>query len=309
MMNNNYLVLLKTITPLHVGTGRSVGVVDAEIAREKSTHWPVIPGSSVKGVLKSHVMSRLVYDENKREKDAEAQLQPIFGGTVTNGSDIEETYAGSLCASDLRILFFPVRSFYGTFAYVTCPLAVQRFAEVVKLTETNVGDLSSVFSEVDNATCKVVNESSLLSINQNNNNKVFLEDLNFQAQSGLEGIEGLVGVLSMYIGTDADFLKKHMCLVSDTNFTFLTKHATEVRTKVTLEFGTKTAKDGGLRSEESVPPEAIFYGLFTFQKTSKSKDSKEAVTELKMYGIDYLLFGGNSTTGQGFCKFSLVNGE
>src|SRR5690606_15007136 len=31
-----------------------------------------------------------------------------------------------------RLLFFPVRSFYGLFAYVTCPFIMQRFVEDMK---------------------------------------------------------------------------------------------------------------------------------------------------------------------------------
>lgn len=36
--------------------------------------------------------------------------------------------AGALVFSDSRLFAFPVASFYGTFAYVTCPLAVRRLA-------------------------------------------------------------------------------------------------------------------------------------------------------------------------------------
>ena len=40
-----------TRTPMHVGAGSSVGIVDLPIIRERHTDYPVIPGSSLKGVL------------------------------------------------------------------------------------------------------------------------------------------------------------------------------------------------------------------------------------------------------------------
>ena len=40
-----------TRTPLHVGAGSAVGVVDLPVMRERHTGYPVIPGSSLKGVL------------------------------------------------------------------------------------------------------------------------------------------------------------------------------------------------------------------------------------------------------------------
>jgi CRISPR type III-B/RAMP module RAMP protein Cmr4 len=53
-MTNNmkrHLLTLYTRTPLHVGSGTSVDVVDLPIMRERITGFPVIPASSLKGVL------------------------------------------------------------------------------------------------------------------------------------------------------------------------------------------------------------------------------------------------------------------
>src|SRR5439155_14129022 len=46
-----HLLTLYTRTPLHVGSGTSVDVVDLPIMRERITSFPVIPASSLKGVL------------------------------------------------------------------------------------------------------------------------------------------------------------------------------------------------------------------------------------------------------------------
>ena len=42
---------IHALTPLHVGAGTGVGFIDLPIMREKTTAWPVLPGSAVKGVL------------------------------------------------------------------------------------------------------------------------------------------------------------------------------------------------------------------------------------------------------------------
>ncbi|WNZ62075.1 type III-B CRISPR module-associated Cmr3 family protein [Myxococcus sp. MxC21-1] len=44
--------LLHALSPLHVGTGQSVGVIDLPLARLKATGIPFVPGSSLKGVLR-----------------------------------------------------------------------------------------------------------------------------------------------------------------------------------------------------------------------------------------------------------------
>ena len=45
------LLYLFTRTPLHVGAGSSVGAIDQPVVRERHTGFPIIPGSSIKGVL------------------------------------------------------------------------------------------------------------------------------------------------------------------------------------------------------------------------------------------------------------------
>ncbi|RMD58772.1 type III-B CRISPR module RAMP protein Cmr4, partial [Candidatus Parcubacteria bacterium] len=46
------LMFLHALSPLHAGTGQGVGAIDLPIAREKGTEIPIVPGSSLKGVLR-----------------------------------------------------------------------------------------------------------------------------------------------------------------------------------------------------------------------------------------------------------------
>ncbi len=47
------LLFLHALTGLHPGGGTALGVVDLPVARERHTKWPLIPGSSLKGVLRA----------------------------------------------------------------------------------------------------------------------------------------------------------------------------------------------------------------------------------------------------------------
>ncbi len=107
------LLYLFTRTPLHVGAGSSVGAIDQPIQRERHTGFPIIPGSSVKGVLRDH-LKRLGDDT----------LNDLFG----QGGDGENFSAGKVSFGEARLVAFPVRSAKGAFALATSSLALQRFA-------------------------------------------------------------------------------------------------------------------------------------------------------------------------------------
>lgn len=48
----NSIVYIQTITNLHIGSGEGLGVIDMPVQRERITGYPVIPSSSLKGVLR-----------------------------------------------------------------------------------------------------------------------------------------------------------------------------------------------------------------------------------------------------------------
>ena len=54
MKQNASILSLYAISPCHVGSGSSVGVVDLPIQRERHTNWPVIQASGMKGALRAH---------------------------------------------------------------------------------------------------------------------------------------------------------------------------------------------------------------------------------------------------------------
>ena len=44
------LLFIQALSPLHAGTGQSIGAIDLAIARDRATGFPYLPGSSLKGI-------------------------------------------------------------------------------------------------------------------------------------------------------------------------------------------------------------------------------------------------------------------
>jgi len=103
--------LLHSLSPLHLGVGHSVDIVDLPITRMQSTGNPTVPGSSVEGVLRD------VRGETGAGVTAD-QIRAVFGPDTANAS----ANAGAPSVGDARLLALPVRSFKGTFAWVTSPV-------------------------------------------------------------------------------------------------------------------------------------------------------------------------------------------
>ena len=118
---NTRILFIHTWTPLHAGTGQSIGAIDLTIAREKATGIPFLPGSSLKGVLRDRMEGL----------DGEA-CRRIYGSDPR----ATEEQAGCLMFGDARLLCMPVRSMAGTFCYATSPYLLHRMAR--DLRETGV---------------------------------------------------------------------------------------------------------------------------------------------------------------------------
>ncbi len=158
------LYLLHALSALHAGTGQGSGVIDLPIAREKSTGLPIVPGSSIKGVLR---------DEFKGDSNVSAeQHQALFGPDTENAAD----HAGALALSDARLLCLPVRSLAGTFAWVTCPLVLHRFRR----------DLQAVKYQMNALAIPTPNSEGIdicpNSVLKTSKGKVLLEDLDLSAK-------------------------------------------------------------------------------------------------------------------------------
>ncbi|MDW8481323.1 MAG: type III-B CRISPR module RAMP protein Cmr4 [Meiothermus sp.] len=121
------LIFWQALTPVHPGTGQDSGsVVDLPVAREAATGFPVIPASSLKGVLRD---GRGMDAEDESEAALHARRVFGFAGRKKkkdSNEDEDISQAAELTLTDARLLFLPVRSYAGTFAFLTCPLVLER---------------------------------------------------------------------------------------------------------------------------------------------------------------------------------------
>src|SRR4051794_30535725 len=155
------LVLVHALSPLHAGTGQSVGAIDLPIARERPTGIPLIPGSSIKGALRA------------RSGKGDPFTKDVFGPETAQSSE----HAGSVQLSDAHLLLLPVRSVAGTFAWTTSPYLLRRFVRDAREAGLTL-PLPPVPDEA--GTCIVLTET--LTLPQGTGRRVVLEDLDFTPQ-------------------------------------------------------------------------------------------------------------------------------
>ncbi|MCC6367838.1 MAG: type III-B CRISPR module RAMP protein Cmr4 [Bryobacterales bacterium] len=265
------ILYLQALTPLHPGSGTALGAVDLPVQRERHTDWPVIPGSSIKGVL------REATDNGLRPR--------LFGAPDTEG-----TSAGALAFTDARILAFPVRSLRGVFAWVTCPQALQRWSRDTGLIGNTVKPPSI---PIDESAAHCAQDSPCV-----HDGKLILEEFVFEAKAfGLDFFDAL-----------GDEERKRLVILDDTNFSHFVKYGTEVTARIRLEEHSKTAVAGALFYQEFVPAEALFYSL-VLAAPSRRREAPTAEQNLDAFKPPGTIqIGGDETTGKGLCSLRLVKG-
>jgi CRISPR/Cas system CMR subunit Cmr4 (Cas7 group RAMP superfamily) len=85
---NSKILTIFTRTPLHVGTGSSVGAIDQPVIRERHTRIPIIPGSALKGVLADLWFDELIHPKKKGDNgvlidDLDKWVRPMCSATMT----------------------------------------------------------------------------------------------------------------------------------------------------------------------------------------------------------------------------------
>ncbi|WP_110513137.1 type III-B CRISPR module RAMP protein Cmr4 [Herpetosiphon llansteffanensis] len=289
-MNLTKLVFVHALSPLHAGTGQGAGVIDLPIAREKATNLPYLPGSSLKGPLRDRATDILENNVTHR----------IFGH-----SEAENLTMGAVQFSDLHLLCLPVRSLYGTFAWVSSPYILNRFAR--GLADTNHSQLRELAPiQLDEATqCLVTQKSSLTA-----NTKVYLEDLDFIAKDRPEVNQwGSFIAKNLFDSNKKDekywndlFLQR-LCIVHDNVLSFLLNTATEITARISLDDNKKTVKQGALWYEEALPAESILTGLMLIAPPKANQTYLDAMaSDLEKLCEKPIQLGGKATVGRGICR-------
>ncbi len=273
------ILYLFTRTPLHVGAGSSVGAIDQPIIRERHTGFPVIPGSSLKGVI-SDLWQR---EENNRTPEA----VELFGS-----EDAKNARAGTLLLGEAKLLVFPVRSAKGCFAWLTCPLALARYFR-------DTGKDTLALPSLANEQTIVASGTSLVFEKEK---KVIFEEYPF----AVGGDVIPPAVLDALKPANADALWQelpaHLAIVSDEIFSHFAVNACEIAQHIRIDDTTGTVARGALFNQENVPSETLFYAPVR----AKADDAINKLSAKLDANTGLLQVGADATTGLGWCSVKLA---
>ncbi|RLB38660.1 MAG: type III-B CRISPR module RAMP protein Cmr4 [Deltaproteobacteria bacterium] len=291
------LFIIRAMSNIHCGVGQEVADIDLPTAREAMTGFPIVPGSTIKGVLRDYFNN---YIEDKEG------LLAAFGPEFANQAGNE--HASALMLTDARILALPVRSFAGVFAYVTAPLVLERLRR--DLIQVPLREDLTEIPEVETENALVLSESeNMVGV------KILLEDLDLNANrvngSWQKWVNFLTGANFFDGAWGTKIARPRFTLVSNDVFSFLCDTALPVAARIKLDEKTGTVKRGGLWYEESLPAETILCGLVVATKSYRKGKDMTAEDILSTFATQELTLqlGGNATTGKGICSISFMPAE
>jgi CRISPR-associated protein Cmr4 len=292
MPHKHALILFQTITPLHVGCGQDVGVVDLPVIRERTTGYPYVPGSGIRGAIRA------------RFEEADPDLtQELFGPAASPAADkeMEDRYAGCVSIHDAKILLFPVRSDRNVFLWITCPHALHRYNREIEVFGTAGPKWTGSVAPGQEQVAGPINSGEA----------VFLEEFRY-ASIGDGGVGLADWIKALGAALDRADLADRAVLVSDESFAYFVRHATLIQQHNRLS-SAKTVEDGALFAVEAVPSEAIFYGFLggteSRRPPAEGKERKpveQVLQDLKEKSPKYLQLGGDEGTGLGITRLSWV---
>ncbi len=287
---------LYTETPLHCGAESATGYVDLPIQRERHTGYPMIPGSSLKGVLR---------DELRQDGRLTADEVRYFFGADTD-ADEKSPFPGNAAFGDGLLVAFPIRSSGAPFHWVTCPFVLERIFRAI-------GAPAQEVKEPVEHTAWAQTEGEVL-----------LEELRLTKKAlpsfFATGAGSIISrLLALLPGDDRGFaytreiFPDRLLIVRDEELKELVETGTEVLTRIKLNaLGTTTDlekgehpeikgsdRQGNLFVEEVVPPEALF--LCPLRAHTESKRLTDELAALHLFRV-----GGDETIGRGLTHLTWV---
>ncbi|HOC60515.1 MAG TPA: type III-B CRISPR module RAMP protein Cmr4 [Smithellaceae bacterium] len=315
MFTEQTIFFYYTETPLHAGSGSSVAYVDLPIQREKHTEYPILQASGVKGAFRSWATA--LYKDDKPKK---AEINKAFGP-----EDKADEHSGALSFTDAQVLLFPVRSYRGGFAWITCPQVLSRFARMVKTAGIAPQGIENLPTAVADDTDAKVSANSALIVNTGDAARVILEDFAFEPDKSEDNlITQFAGWLADHaIARDNQFqyiraaLLKRLVVLSDNRFRDFVTLSTDIQTRINIDSDTGTVKTGALWNEEMLLPDTLLYNLVLGksmqyrgkdndgEKSAHSSYSAAAAVSFACGIVDkagLLQMGGDETLGRGLVR-------
>ncbi|MBF0529349.1 MAG: type III-B CRISPR module RAMP protein Cmr4 [Deltaproteobacteria bacterium] len=318
MFTKGKLLFLYCESLVHAGAGSGAGSIDLPIQREKITQWPIFQFSGLKGSLRDHYESLSACNND--------ELFAIFGPDSMKNDSANKPgnpadNSGAISLSDAMLLLFPVGSLKGTFAYITCPLAVKRLVRGLKV-------IGMVDQRLTGAAGLSIRDQDILLPSNNgpgpyqsilalSSNQVVLEESQFNAMPSSE-LKGLAQwIENCRPAQDIPWvnLPERLAMVSDEMFKYFVEFSTEVLTRNRIDDQTGTVKDGALWTEECLPREALLYS-FLLTCTPRKKNVKGLASDhdvmkyvSETHAPTRIWLGGDVTGGRGLLRTFFASGK
>jgi CRISPR-associated protein Cmr4 len=292
MFQASKALFIYCVSPVHMGAGTAIGLIDNPIQRERHTEYPMIAGSGLKGAVR-HRFQADGWDQGR--------IARIFG-PETNASD----HAGAISFGDAQLVAFPVRCTRQAYVYATSPTALARAARTLALVGANPAWPATT---AETGHCKLINPALL------NGDKLHLETFEFTAHMDQSLMKISEWISQHALPSDAayDFfrekLKTDLVLLPDEDFGYFVKNATVVEPHVRINDQTGTADDGGLFYTENLPPESLLLAplMATAERSGKGAMQANEVLAAVLQGDaglkglngQLVQVGGDATTGRG----------
>jgi CRISPR-associated protein Cmr4 len=299
MFQRQAAVFLYAVSPVHMGAGSAVGVIDNPIQRERHTGHPCFAGSGIKGALR-HGFEAIGGEP--------ALIDRLFGPPSDSDGSGSPLHAGAVSFGDAQLVAFPVRSLKNGYVYATCPQALARAQRLLALTGHAAAWSVPALAE---GQCLLANDAL------KSGSKLHLEAFEYDARPhpGLSTIGTDLARRGLPDGDACRFfrdkLANDLVVLSDTDFAYFVQNATVVEPHVRIDAGTGTASDGGLFYTENLPPESLLLAPLLASATRTGRDDRldadEVMAKLKN-ALDGKLvqLGGDATTGRGLVMLKLL---
>jgi len=299
------ILFINTETSLHAGAGQALGAVDLPVQRERTTDYPIIQASSIKGKLRAETNPSI----NKKSILTSEEFNAIFGPEGDNAKE----HAGALSVGDANILLFPVRSLAGVYALVTSVDVLARFKRRAVLTGIKLD--WALPPEPELAEAFIYGEELMAG------GKVVLEEFSFEPKKNdnIKEIGDWLADNALPKTEEYEYWRKALplkiCLINEDVFRDFARYSTEVQTHICLDPDKKTVKTGALWTAESLPADTLLYTplLATNSRTNKAdlnaRQILEKIDRIISDDLSRIQLGGNETTGQGIVALRISGGD
>lgn len=303
MFEKHAAVFLYAISPVHMGSGQAIGVIDNPIQRERHTQHPSFAGSGIKGAVR-HGWQALGGKEDF--------INHILGSESSNSN----LHAGAVSFGDAQTVALPIRSLRGGYVYATCPQALARAQRLLTLVGITVD--WPALPEVKDGHGLLANPELLAGKDKD---KLHLEAFEYTTKID-ESLAEIANDLATKALPDhpsyaffANKLKTDLVVLSDTDFAYFAENAMLIEPHVRINAETGTAADGGLFYTENLPPESLLLAPLMASQTRSGKkeetrQAEEVMSLIKQLIDDKLLqIGGDATTGRGLVIAKVLEGK